>query len=58
MTKKYTVKDIQECGYTLEPLYCIYCGSQEVTYHQYIGDGCCEECGDWQSDETQGGIND
>jgi len=46
--KKFTVKDVQECGYTLEPLHCVYCGSNEVVYHQYIGNGYCEGCGEWQ----------
>ncbi len=45
----YTVKDIKEAGFNLEPVNCIHCGSTEVTYHQYIGDGYCPECGKWQN---------
>ena len=29
---------------------CVFCGSHEVTYHQYIGDSYCSECGEWQSE--------
>ena len=28
---------------------CVYCESSEVTYHQYIGDGYCSDCGEWQT---------
>src|SRR3989442_4500513 len=41
----YTVADVQAAEFTLEPLTCIFCGSQEVTYLQYIGDGQCATCG-------------
>ena len=27
---------------------CIYCDEYTVIYHQYIEDGCCESCGEWQ----------
>ena len=30
-------------------LHCVYCESSEVTYHQYIGDGYCSDCGEWQT---------
>ena len=29
---------------------CDFCGSHEVTYHQYIGDSYCSDCGEWQSE--------
>jgi hypothetical protein len=52
MKKFYTVKDVQEAGCTLEPLKCVHCGTLGcVEYNQYIGDGYCEECGEWQTDE-------
>ena len=47
-TKFYT-EDVQKCGFNLEPLHCVYCESSEVTYHQYIGDGHCSDCGEWQT---------
>ena len=48
-TTGYTTKDVQQCGYNLDPLHCVYCESSEVTYHQYIGDGYCSDCGEWQT---------
>jgi hypothetical protein len=47
----YTVADVHAARITLEPLICIFCGSQEVTYLQYIGDGQCARCGEWQSSD-------
>jgi hypothetical protein len=47
----YTVADVQAAHITLEPLLCIFCGAQEVTYLQYIGDGQCATCGKWQTVE-------
>lgn len=44
----YTVEDVIAAEYTLEPLCCKHCGSREVTYHQYIGDAYCADCGRWQ----------
>ena len=29
---------------------CLFCGAKTVVYHQYIGDGCCESCGQWHED--------
>ena len=26
------------------------CGEHQVIYHQYIGDACCEGCGEWQDE--------
>ena len=49
--KAYSVEDVQEAGYTLEPIKCKFCGSLEVSYHQYIGDGYCNECGKWQLED-------
>jgi len=46
--KKYYVEDIIKVGYTLEPLYCKFCGRPTVIFDQYIGDGYCENCGRWQ----------
>ena len=48
MDKQYDVQDIINVGYNLEPLICRNCGSNEVVYQQYIGDACCQECGEWQ----------
>jgi ribosomal protein S27E len=46
--KTYSVKQVKQAGCTLEPIKCRYCGSLEVVYNQYIGDGSCQECGEWQ----------
>ena len=46
--KSYTVYDVKKAGITLEPMRCLFCGSNEVTYHQYIGDAHCSSCGRWQ----------
>tara|TARA_R100001463_G_scaffold15141_7_gene39627 strand:- start:14681 stop:14866 length:186 start_codon:yes stop_codon:yes gene_type:complete len=48
----YTIKDVQEAECNLEPLNCLHCDSTEVTYHQYIGDGYCSDCGEWQTLEN------
>jgi hypothetical protein len=48
--KSYTVNDVDRAGCTLEPLRCLFCGSPEVTYHQYIHDARCEKCGRWQKE--------
>lgn len=44
----YTVHDILNAEINLEPLICLACGSHEVTFHQYIGDAYCANCGKWQ----------
>ena len=49
--KTYSVEDVKSCGYNLKPIKCKHCQSLEVTYHQYIGDASCQECGEWQSIE-------
>jgi len=49
MTKSYDVMDIIKAEYNLEPLKCRHCEAiGTVVYHQYIGDGYCEQCGNWQ----------
>lgn len=46
--KTYTVKDIKKAECNLEPIKCKYCDSLEVVYLQYMGDGICQSCGEWQ----------
>ena len=49
--KTYTVQDVIMAECTLEPLQCVKCGAVgEVVYNQYIGDGSCQVCGEWQLD--------
>ena len=49
----YTVIDVKAAAITLEPLLCLCCGSQEVTYLQYLGDGQYACCGEWQTGENE-----
>tara|TARA_R110002020_G_scaffold443286_1_gene654521 strand:+ start:136 stop:315 length:180 start_codon:yes stop_codon:yes gene_type:complete len=51
--KIYTVDDVILLGYNLTPIKCKYCESLEVVYNQYIGDGCCQDCGEWQTEEEE-----
>ena len=51
--KTYTTKDVINAEYNLEPLECIFCKSLEVTFHQYIGDSYCAECGKWEGGEYE-----
>lgn len=49
----FTIKDIQDVGYMLSPLRCINpnceaATSGNVSFSQYSGDACCEECGEDQ----------
>lgn len=44
----YSVHDVINAQINLEPLTCLSCGSTEVTYHQYVGDAHCSDCGEWQ----------
>lgn len=45
----YTVVNVINRGYNLEPPTCIHCGhTGEVTYMQDIGDGQCAMCGERQ----------
>ena len=48
--KSHSVQDVINAEINLEPLVCVHCGSHEVTYHQYIGDASCDECGEWQTE--------
>lgn len=48
MKDVYTVHDVLQAGYNLEPLQCVHCNSLEVEFDQYIGDGYCQDCGQWQ----------
>ena len=43
----YSEEQIME---TINKESCVHCGSHEVTYHQYIGDSYCSECGEWQTE--------
>lgn len=52
-TKKFTVEDVKKAGHTLTPLVCIHCGSNEVVFMQYVGDGKCQSCGEWQTAEEE-----
>jgi len=51
--KIYTVKDVISLGYNLSPIQCKYCKSLEVAFNQHIGDGCCQDCGEWQIEEEE-----
>lgn len=54
MEKTYTVQDIIDAEYTLEPLKCVHCGYVgEVTFLQYVGDGQCGICGEWQLEKGE-----
>ncbi len=48
--RRYDVQDVINSEITLQPLDCRKCGSQEVTFHQYVGDAYCSDCGVWQLD--------
>lgn len=51
MENYFSVAKVRAAECTLEPMNCIYCGSLEVTFHQYVNDACCAECGEWQVDD-------
>ena len=51
MKREYTIHDILIAECTLEPLVCLHCGSLEVTFHQYLSDAYCGDCGRWQLEE-------
>jgi len=51
--KEYTIHDILNAGYNLEPLTCLFCGSHEVTFLQYVGDASCGDCGRWQLEDAE-----
>jgi len=44
----FTVDDILQAGFMLEPVTCKHCSEDTVVYEQYQEDGCCEMCGKWQ----------
>ncbi|NQS88499.1 hypothetical protein HQ584_01735 [Patescibacteria group bacterium] len=47
--KYYDIQDVINAGYNLTPLKCRHCGHiGEVIFLQYIGDGQCSMCGEWQ----------
>lgn len=46
----YTIEDVKNTGYLLKPIKYKFCGSLEVEYLQYIGDGICQECGECQTE--------
>lgn len=48
MEKTFDVQEVINAECNLEPLKCRFCRSLEVTFHQYIGDAYCAECGKWQ----------
>jgi len=54
MGKSYTIFDIQKAGYNLEPLRCIFCGAESITYMFGIGDAYCGYCGRWQLEDAIG----
>jgi len=49
--KTYSVSDIHQAECTLDPMICIYCQSDEVTYNTQCKDAYCSDCGEWQSDD-------
>lgn len=52
--KTYTVHDVLKAGYILQPLRCVHCNKiGKVVFHQYIEDGYCQECGQWQLEEKE-----
>ena len=55
MNTTYTIYDIKNAGYNLEPLICLACGDKDnVIYNNGIGDAVCECCGAWQLDIKKG----
>jgi len=51
--KTYTVEDVIQAECTLEPIKCKKCGGTNVTFHQYIEDAYCADCGTWQLDYSE-----
>ncbi len=49
-TQTYTAEQVRQAEYMLEPIKCVYCGSLEVTFLQYVDGGSaqCADCGEWQ----------
>ena len=50
---KYNVFDVHNAQFNLEPLECLFCGSEEVVYIQSVKDAVCECCGKWQIGESE-----
>ena len=48
-----TVHDVIRAECMLEPIQCLHCESLEVVFNQRIGDGHCQECGEWQLEISQ-----
>jgi len=48
--KQYTVQDVIQARINLEPIKCLFCGSFEVTFYQYVNDAHCANCGQWQTE--------
>ena len=48
--RKYFINDVLKAGYNIEPLTCLNCSSQEVTFNQHLNDAYCSECGTWQDE--------
>lgn len=48
--RKYFINDVIKAGYNIEPLTCLNCNSQEVTFNQHLNDAYCSECGTWQDE--------
>lgn len=50
----FTVHDIIEAGFNLEPLKCLHCNHVgEVIWDQYVVDGYCQSCGRWQLEDEE-----
>lgn len=48
--KTHDVQDVIDAEVNLEPMKCRYCGSNEVTFDQNVGDAYCANCGRWQNE--------
>lgn len=49
----YTVEQVIAAGYTLEPMVCKFCGSNNLYYNQGLHDALCEDCGLWQIEDDE-----
>jgi ribosomal protein S27E len=50
---KYSVKDVRKAGFTLEPLVCKHCKTDEVVFNQYSNSAICQNCGQDQDKRTK-----
>ena len=48
--QSFSVRDVLIAGVNLEPLVCLHCEGQEVTFNQSVNDAYCAECGQWQEE--------